>query len=342
MRRPMRLGLVAAAVLLLIVLGGYSAFWFIAAGRVEAELGPWAQSLRAQNLDLSWQKVRVGGFPLSFRIELSAARLRNGAEARGGELQLPLLTGSTRPWNFRVWSLAAPQGLSATAGPPDAALLKLTAPSATGSVTVGAEGGASLWLALSRPAVDFGVRLAAEDADLWLSLPPRPPQTHLEATIGVALDLRGLNLPTVPAPFHDPVDEIAFGVTLKGPLAAAPPRLAAAAWRDAGGTLELDHFAAHWGGLRVTGSGTAALDAELQPMGAFSAAIAGYDELMTALVAAGRLRESDARMARLALTMLAKAGPDGRPEIATSFAIQNGQMFLGPAKLGKAPRISWE
>ena len=37
----------------------------------------------------------------------------------------------------------------------------------------------------------------------------------------------------------------------------------------------------------------------------------------------------------------AKAGPDGRPQIATSLTIQNGEMFLGPAKLGKAPRIDW-
>ena len=40
--------------------------------------------------------------------------------------------------------------------------------------------------------------------------------------------------------------------------------------------------------------------------------------------------------------MLAKAGPDGRPEIATSFTIQNGEMYLGPVKLGKAPRIDWK
>ncbi len=54
------------------------------------------------------------------------------------------------------------------------------------------------------------------------------------------------------------------------------------------------------------------------------------------------MRAGDARLARLALGMLAKPGPDGRPEIATSFTIQNGEMFLGPAKLGKVPRIDWK
>jgi hypothetical protein len=54
------------------------------------------------------------------------------------------------------------------------------------------------------------------------------------------------------------------------------------------------------------------------------------------------MRATDAGLARLALAVLAKAGPDGKPEIATAFTIQNGQMFLGPVKLGRAPRITWE
>jgi hypothetical protein len=99
--------------------------------------------------------------------------------------------------------------------------------------------------------------------------------------------------------------------------------------------------ALRWGALSVTGSGTLALDPNLQPLASFSGAIEGYGELMTALVAAGRLRAGDARLAGLALGMLAKPGPDGRPEIATSFTIQDGEMFLGPVKLGKVPRLDW-
>jgi hypothetical protein len=46
-------------------------------------------------------------------------------------------------------------------------------------------------------------------------------------------------------------------------------------------------------------------------------------------------------VAQIALSALAKRGPDGKPQIATSFTIQNGKMYLGPAKLGDAPRIVW-
>jgi hypothetical protein len=43
----------------------------------------------------------------------------------------------------------------------------------------------------------------------------------------------------------------------------------------------------------------------------------------------------------MALAMLARPSPDGRPRISTPFTIQNGEMYLGPLRLGPAPRITW-
>jgi hypothetical protein len=341
MRRPTRLGL-AVAVLLVAICGAYSAFWFVVAGRLEDGVTQWAQSLRAQNLDLSWRGIRVGGFPLAFRVALSEAQLRDLAATPKGEVHVPLLSGSAASWDFRVWQLTAPDGLSGTANLAAGAAVKLTARAASGSVSVADEGGGTLWFSVSEPAGDAGGRVAARDADLWLILPSHQPQTHSDRAVGIALDVRGLSLPAVPAPFRNPVDAVSLGVTVMGEIPAAPVRQAAASWRDSGGTLELDHVTVRWGALTISGSGTVALDADLQPIGGFSGAIEGYDELLKALVAAGRIRAGDARLAQLALGMLAKAGPSGRPEIATSFTIQNGEMYLGPAKLGKAPRIVWE
>jgi len=343
MRHPTRLGL-AAAVLLAAVFAAYTVFWFVVAGRLEGGVAQWASSLRAQNLDLSWRAIRVGGFPLTFRVALSAVRLRDlAATAPQRELQVPLLSGSALPWNLRSWQLTAPDGLSAAANLAAGAVATLSAHQASGSVAVADAGsGTPLWFSLSEPAIEAGGRFTARDLDLWLTLPPHLPQTHTERAFGVAIDLRGLSLPTVPAPLRNPVDEIALGVTLMGPVPSAPARAAAAAWRDSGGTLELDHLIARWGTLGVTGSGTVALDADLQPIGGFSGAVEGYDELLKALVTTGQMRAGDARLAQFALGMLAKPGPDGRPGIATSFTIQNGEMFLGPVKLGKAPRIVWE
>ena len=107
MRRRTRLGLVIAVLLLLVGCGAYTAFWFVVAGKLEEGLTEWAQSARAQKLDLSWRALRVGGFPLAFHIELSDAALRDDAITPPAELHAPLLSGSTRPWNFRAWRLTA-------------------------------------------------------------------------------------------------------------------------------------------------------------------------------------------------------------------------------------------
>ncbi len=189
MRRPTLLGL-AAAVLLVAIFGVYSAFWFVVAGRLEDGVAQWAGSLRAQNLDLSWGAIRVGGFPFGFRVFLSEARLRGSATTPNGELRVPLLSGSARPWNFRLWHLAAPDGVSATANLAGGAVATLSVRRASGSATVAQEGGGTLWLSLGEPAADAGVSVAARDAELWLILPPHLPQTHTERAVGIAHDAR--------------------------------------------------------------------------------------------------------------------------------------------------------
>ena len=156
-----------------------------------------------------------------------------------------------------------------------------------------------------------------------------------------AMVAHDLALPAAPPGFAGTVDDLGFGVTLMGAFPSAPSRQAVTAWRDDGGTVELDNLHLHWGDMTINGSGTLALDNNLQPVGGFSGGVAGFDQLLNALVASGRVKAGDARVARLALAMLAKAGPDGRPEISTSLTIQNGEMYLGPAKLGPAPHIDW-
>jgi hypothetical protein len=336
-----RIGLVAVIILLVVLGGVYTAGWFYAASRVADSLAEAAETLKAQNLELSWQGLHVGGYPFALRAELSQVSLRNAAGNVPAALHAPVLTAGIRPWNFRVVRLEAPQGLQAAAGPNGTPVATLAAKAMTGSVVARSEGGASIWLGLNDASAVFGLTYGARFTSIWLEVPPHPPQEHTDPALGLAVQARDLTLPLVPPPLKNPLDEVGFGVTLKGAFPPGPPRQAAQAWRDAGGTLELDNIAVRWGAVSASGSGTIALDQDMQPTGAFSGSLEGYDDVMHALVAAGRLRSSDARMAQLALSLLAKPGPGGRPQIASSFTVQNGQMYLGPAKLGPAPRIAW-
>lgn len=347
MTRSTRLGLIAATVLLLALGGAYTAYWLIAAGQLRDGIAAWSEAMRGQGLDASWQAARVRGYPFAFRLELTDVHLRGEAPASDVDLRTPTLTGSIRPWNFRDWSLAAPQHLDTALADRRVPLARIAAESATGAVSVASDGdgGITIWLnladATAEPAADPAARVTAATASFWLILPGRPAHADTDRSLGFAADLHGVGVPGAPAPFTARIDDFGFGATVMGAVPAAPPRQAAEAWRQSGGTVELDHLDLSWGGLRIGGSGTVALGADLQPVGAFSAAIEGYDQLLAAMNAAGLLRPREAGIARVALALLAKSGPDGKPRLETSFTIQNGQMYLGPVKLGPAPPIDW-
>jgi len=342
MRRSTRLALAIIGVLLVIA-GGYTGYWFIIAGQIEHGIIAWAQSARADKIEISWQKLRITGFPETFRIELAAASLRDDALTPSPELRIPAVSATARPWDFADWQLAAREGFDAdiAAGHRHAAA-KLSVQTADGVVSIAREGGWTLWLKVRNASLEALSRILVNSADGWVIAPTGPARQHGEPLLMLAVSARQVTLPVGIEPFGDVIDEFDLGATVRGAIPNGRLPEAIAAWRDAGGTIELDNLRLRWGPIDATASGTMALDQELQPIGAFSGGIEGYDQILTMLVQRGQLRADDASLARIALDMLAKARADGKPEIRTAFTIRNGQMFLGPARLGKAPRLSWE
>jgi len=328
--------------LLLVLFGAYTALWFVIADRMQDEIAQGAERERQNKLDISWEKLRVHGYPLAFRIEASGLRLRDLMPKRAAEVQAPLVEARAAPWIFRFWEVAAPSGLTAVAGPPEAPRATLTVQEVSGEVVLDAERDVAITLDLANPVVVADEKIGARQAILSLSLPGEPPRTHTEPALSLAVEAHDLQLPKIRAPFHDAVDEFAFDLTVLGPLPNLPPRQAAEAWRDAGGTIEVEKIAARSGDLAVAGSGTVALDREMQPEAAFSGSVQGYDKLIAGLTEAGILPSGGSMLARFGLSLLAKPGPEGQPQIKTSFTMQNGEMSLGPLKLGHAPRIEWD
>jgi len=117
---------------------------------------------------------------------------------------------------------------------------------------------------------------------------------------------------------------------------------AVAAWAIEGGHVELTQFNAHWeAATTVSGDGTVALDQRLQPVGAFSAVVRGYNEAVDAVVARGLMTPAQGTAAKLWLNARAEKDERGL-KVKLPLTIQDGFLSMGPVKLAQVPRIAWD
>ena len=126
---------------------------------------------------------------------------------------------------------------------------------------------------------------------------------------------------------------------VKGPVPLAPLPAALAAWSSEGGHVELTRV------QRELGSDDDSLrrrhgrarSERLQPVGAFSAVVRGYNEAVDAAVARGFMTPAQGTAAKLWLS--ARAEKDERGfKVKLPLTIQDGFLSMGPIKLAQVPR----
>jgi hypothetical protein len=157
----------------------------------------------------------------------------------------------------------------------------------------------------------------------------------------MALRVAQLTLPRAVPPFGGTVEAFSLAATLKGPMPQGPLYQSLAAWRDDGGTVEVEDGRIRWGALVMDAGGTLKLDRQLQPTGALTAHFKNQNAVVDAAVAAGGLHPDDAGLAKAFLGLMAKPGPDGEKQITVPVHVQNERIFLGPAQVAQFPKIAW-
>jgi hypothetical protein len=199
-------------------------------------------------------------------------------------------------------------------------------------------------LALQQPDVTLpdGTALASAAATIALDQPDTPPTDFNMPLARVIADVRGLALPPgTRLVTEDAVEALSFDATIKGPMPLAPLKDALGAWRDAGGVAELNSFAFAQGPLSVTGNGTLALDAALQPEGAGTITTSGLSEALEILIRDGFIPDDRALIARTTVKALEKPGPDGRLQAKVGLSLQNRTVSFGPVPLFALQPIEW-
>lgn len=185
-------------------------------------------------------------------------------------------------------------------------------------------------IALSAP--DFAV--AAERIDFDVSYDPAAPLDHKQvaATLSLALERTAVTLKGQQQPA--PLVSGSLSAALMGRPPSAPLPQAVAAWRDEGGTIDVERLDLRSGAVAVQADATLALDGEMRLIGAGTANISGFDRAVDQLVASGHLAARDAPLAKLGFTALAK--PDPKTGVATvtlPVTAENGFLYLGPLKI---------
>jgi hypothetical protein len=327
----------------------YAVYWYSAAELVRRGLLDWSAARRSEGFTVGWDGIDVGGFPFALRVAIekpifSQSRIEPGYEARA-----PLLIGEAPPWAPGQWHITAAQGGTLAIQPgPERPAIDLAAASLDGTVMPGQDddaamnAGVDVTLAAEHLTVSGQTSLTVAHAVARARIPGRAVASHLQTWLSASFTLDGMALPVTVPPLGDTVERLAASLAIKGAIPGGARRQALAAWRDDGGTLELQSFGLAWGKLALDAKGTVALDADLQPVGALTATIRDYGEIIDALVATGNLKAGDAALVKLGLGFLAKPAPDGQYQLDAPLTLQNGQVYLGPVRLARMPSFVWE
>ena len=328
------------------IIVAYSGWWWLTAHTLTARVDQWIAAEQAKGAKITPTAVSVGGYPFAFSFKLTNVSLAwpGGFGLSGQSVKL-----RNRPWSLRSFKVNATGGF------------ELTLPAGTSRPVLVLDGetlrghasfqDTAMPVAMDLTADTVSASAASTDAPASRELtvatvefdgarPTTTPKTDTDVAYDLSLKLIDLSAQALEGnPLGATINQTALHVQLLG----APPvqwdDAGIAAWRDSGGTVNVNAASLQWGQLAVSGNGTLALDKEMQPEGAFTTHLTGFEQALDSLAAAGWVKLSAASLAKLALGIASHPGPDGKPSVDTPLSIQNRHISAGAIKLGQVPEL---
>ena len=329
MRAQLKFILPVAGIVLLLI--GYSGYWFYAAGRVGDEMRAWILDKEEAGYEIDYTDLRVTGFPYRFQIQLIEPHFRAPPSDGGWDAQLAGLQANALPYDFSHWIVSFDGPLMLESGE----VLEINASNARMSRKSGRDGRTQ--------------RIGAEIRDLTLrAVTGEPPAIEaIDALFlsGVVADDDSLRLrmeasglrarqgdpdePGLTRGFGD-TGELARTELIFTEWTALARDGNAAAWSQAGGRMQIVQAELEWGPAQLSGEGDLTLDRQARPDGRISLRIADPDALTEALIEGEVIAAANGEALRLA-TMLAPRSSDG---VSLPFTLRDGAIYLGPVRLG--------
>lgn len=332
--RRFRAGL--TLVVSILVAGGlWTGLWFGATSYVKAQVVQWQVAQGAAGGRATVETMEVSGFPTRVVLKLDKPVYRSGPDGLVADRQVgwraETLTLSARPWwPWRVHA-EAPGPQTVEWG---ALTLSGQAEQLSADLGVGEPWPKQLTVTVKGLDLQGDAALVAEALTI-----------DFKHDASVALNVSGSNL-TLPLGggwgLGDTVHSLDAALRVTGPVAPGPLADRLPAWRDGGGTLEVDQLKLRVGPLALATAGTVALDGELQPIAAFTAKFEGLFQVLEILRRQGLVRDGDAVVATMALSAFSKRGENGEPSsINLAVSVQDGKLSLGPIPILDMPTFTW-
>ncbi|HEY2132589.1 MAG TPA: DUF2125 domain-containing protein [Acetobacteraceae bacterium] len=334
----MRRWLIVVLILLAALIAGDTLTWRWAEGQLESGFADWQAARRAEGWVVASGTPVRAGWPLQARLDIPAMNLSGGAPGQRGAVnwtadQVTLDVSPIAPNTLHI-GFSGQQHFRLT-GAPDIAFgaerMIATAPLAPTTPDPGIS-------------VEIGnLRATLPEGELTVTRL----QLHGDNDQTFSLSAGDIALPPPQPgrswPLGAHIASLVIAGTVTGEMPLTPAMSArAAAWRDAGGKLQLSHVSIGWGPLGITGNGELMLDGRLQPTGTAMLRIVGYDQALDALAAGGALPPRAAGAAKAVLGLLAHT-PDGggAPLVDAPLSLRDNELTLGMIPLARLPLLVW-
>jgi hypothetical protein len=332
--------LVAISVVLAL-LGGYAGYWFTVTAQLDKGIDDWVALQRQRGLTVEFERTPVAGFPLAFRTTFRQPHIAGALAGLRFDWRGPDVEGRVSPIDLHAMTFSGPghHAIDLGAGPATLDAKDLTV--RLGLDNFGQVSSLAAQFTDLKAVMPDGRAIAAASGDAALEAGP-PPKADTDPLLQFAAGAKDLKLPEGTVLLTaDPLGEARLAGTVKGPMPIAPLREALAAWRDAGGTVEVTDFALAQATLSLSGSATVALDDGLQPIVAANLKARGLPATLDLLASQKRIYPEDALKMKLFVKGAERDTKDGYKEVATGLTIQAGYLAWGPFKLAKVPPIQW-
>lgn len=330
-----------AVALVLVLLGGYAAYWFYVAAQLEKGINDWIAFQQARGLTVEVERTPIGGFPFAFSTTFRNPHIAGAMAGQSFDWHGPDVVGSVSPIDLHGMAFSGPghHEIDLGAGPATLDAKDLTV--RIGLDNVGQLSSLAVKFADLKAVLPDGKAVAAAAGDASLNAGP-PPKADSDPLLQFAASAKDLKLPEGTVLLTaDPLAEARIAGTVKGPMPMAPLRQALSSWRDAGGTVEVTDFAVAQATLSLSGSATVALDETLQPIVAANVKARGLAATIDLLASQRRIYPEDALKMKLFVKGAERDTKDGYKEVATGLTVQGGYLSWGPFKLAQVPPIQW-